>query len=525
MSITSANSGSPNVAAASSSPESKTSDSPPRTTALIASRLSAATVPVNPSRPTASAAPLGLPTLLAVTATALSTLPQPGKLDQKDLKEGKGVERRDTKSNSLRQNIMGWKGFSSRPIDHSLPAFVSNSGLDGWELVQSPGIPDDFDDGSMGLEVDFNLPLPQAKVLGPNKYPRYDVKAALAKLDPFIHAVLEGTPKFSGYQISLPDSHPNKGIVLTGVSLRPSNFFLRTLFNDIAITTLPGPSLFAFRKPHDQLRTYLKKLITNSPKGVVSFSAKNQFGAVKESSLGGVPKTVFDLSEIYGDKVYEISYREIHEILNSQRIYTSPLMPVQFYLGLKRAMKADKIVELPVDEKTRMAYLLDQMTVLKGSEGQLKFPNIASFLAEVEGAPKKFGFKIQIKMNDNVRSEASKEFDLLKKMSLYQLGSMVVKSEDYHVFVDGGCKIRPRKAGTKDVLRLINMCGIRDLNAVTPNQAMNQQIMIGAYRAALAACESGFIVLPAVGLGVWGGGFQAILGCFVGCCGFRWVKV
>ncbi|NDB84853.1 MAG: hypothetical protein EB127_19410, partial [Alphaproteobacteria bacterium] len=61
-----------------------------------------------------------------------------------------------------------------------------------------------------------------------------------------------------------------------------------------------------------------------------------------------------------------------------------------------------------------------------------------------------------------------------------------------------------REVGDRDAIRLINACGIRGIRQ--EDLKINQRIMQATFKAALQGAESGFVVFPAVGMGVWRGG-------------------
>ncbi|MBA3236831.1 MAG: hypothetical protein H0T62_00585 [Parachlamydiaceae bacterium] len=298
--------------------------------------------------------------------------------------------------------------------------------------------------------------------------------------------VIERTPKFNGYKLSISkDFHACKeleNLVMTGMSIRPSNLFFRAI--GIGETTMPGKGeLFAFRDDHDEIADLIYE--RSQTLEVIGFSAKNEFGSAAIDQ-----KTTFPVSleDVYGNNEYRISYKEIQKILDSQKIYVSSLLPMQFYMGLKEAMNNDGVIELRYIRegskitKERPAHLCDWKSE----------KSIIAFLDEVRSSPKEYGFP-----NAN-------DFDELMKLTIYQIGAMVVNSEDFHIFVDGNGKILERDVGTEDSVRLLNSCGIRPEKEVT-DSTRNKIIMTETFKTALAAAESGIVLFPAVGMGVWGG--------------------
>lgn len=303
-------------------------------------------------------------------------------------------------------------------------------------------------------------------------------------VNPILDGVINNTPAFAGYKISLPPNHPAEGVVLTGVNRRPNNLFFDALFEGTPITaTMPGSNeLFRFKTAPEEVRRYCKEKAQQTPDGIVAFTANGKAGHVITRDMISLKTPIGDLSEIYGSNTYRMSYREIEQILDSQKIFISESLPVAFYRGLKAAMKADGIVILPGNDSTPC--LLREMR----NRNQ-----VGHFLASVEANPRAFGF-----------SHAD-DFDGLLDMTLYQIGSMVVKTEDYYILVDGNGKILERNAGKRDAVRLINACGIRGFHSPKTPSQYNKPIMTQTFKTALHAAHDGFVVFPAVGMGVWRG--------------------
>ncbi|MBA3816256.1 MAG: hypothetical protein H0X29_07000, partial [Parachlamydiaceae bacterium] len=291
---------------------------------------------------------------------------------------------------------------------------------------------------------------------------------------------LEHTPKFAGYQITLPKGHFCEGIVLTGINIRPSNLFFFELFKNTNITTtMPGSGkLFAFNAPYENIRDYINQKAEDIA-DILEFSAKDVSG---HGIIGGKTLKIADLSCLYGTNTYKISFKEIKNILDSQKIYTSSLLPLPFYKGLKEAMSIDSIVILPGSDSNPVVF-----KELQGNKA------IGEFLHIVQADPKKFGFS------------SIKDFEELCEMTLYQIGSMVVKSEDYRIFMDGHGHILAREPGKNDAIRLINSCGIRGLHSSKTPAKFNKKIMTENFKTDLIAAENGVAIFPAVGMGIWGG--------------------
>ena len=286
--------------------------------------------------------------------------------------------------------------------------------------------------------------------------------------------VIKSTPAFNFYQLNLSPGHRYEGAGLTSLSLRPANLFFAKLFEGSGIAaTLPGVGLFAFNRPHREIREYCLKKALEAPFGTVAFSAVG----IRAQIHGERIAVVNNLATILGDKTYRISYKEIKTTLESQKIFTSSLLPLPFYRALKKAMKEAGIVLLPGSDENPM--------LLK----DLPWP----FLASVKENPGAFGFTI-----DN-------PFEEFLNLTLYQIGSMVVKSEDYRIFLNGSFKIIERNPDENDAVRLINACGIRGIHAPATPSKYNQKIMTQTFKTAFVAAEKGVVVFPAVGMGVWRG--------------------
>jgi len=84
---------------------------------------------------------------------------------------------------------------------------------------------------------------------------------------------------------------------------------------------------------------------------------------------------------------------------------------------------------------------------------------------------------------------------------------MVIKIEDYRIFMDGNGKIMDRDANQNDSINLINACGIRGFHSGRTKETdkINRKIMFNTYKTAFKSAKNGFIVFPAVGMGVWAG--------------------
>ncbi len=260
---------------------------------------------------------------------------------------------------------------------------------------------------------------------------------------------LRDTPPFKGY-CNL------QGVALLSVLKRPANFLFEAFFaaSPHAVTQPASGKLFAWTTPQAEVAQFIEEKARLSPHEVVSFSANNAD---------------------FGSNTYEITRQEVADLIHSQRIYTSRLLPLPFYMGLKQAMEKEGIVILPGSD-LRPKLLKDV------------FPR---FISQVAKNPTQYGFK------------DGDHFETFRSLSLYQIGAMVVKTQHCHLLADGNCQIFARRAGTPDVINLIDLCGIRGLGSSDPRP--NFSIMKETFKTALIAAQGGVLLVPAVGMGVWGG--------------------
>lgn len=275
-----------------------------------------------------------------------------------------------------------------------------------------------------------------------------------------LQQVIARTAPFDDYRIYAGKT------TLTSMYMRPANLFFDALLGP-KCTTMPGSGqLFAFLYPHGQIREYIQQQAAANPEEVVTVSAAR------------FPT----LAPIYGKDAFRLSFDEVESILSSQRIFLSPRLPRNFYRALKRAMLLDRIVTLPGTDSAPI-----KVKSMPGRSCQALFK-------EARKNPFRFGFN------------SLHELLSLLDLTIYQLGTMVVKSEDFHIFMDAKGKILARNPGAPDAIRLLNACGIRGLQSTPLNRPISHKmLMTDTFRTALIAAEQGIIVFPAVGMGVWGG--------------------
>lgn len=278
-----------------------------------------------------------------------------------------------------------------------------------------------------------------------------------------IQNVIRKTPPFQGYVI------PGTATKVTSVAKRPANFFFDALLGRNT-TTLPGSGeLFRINSPWEASW----KICNLGDSAEIAFSANDPAGP-----------------SVFGDKTYRLSGREIKKLLQSQKIYVSPLIPKNFCLGLKNALHADNIKLLPSSDY-RPTLMSENIS-----------PTVNAFLREVERNPSNYGF---------VNNGVMLTFAEIKNLTLYQVGAMIVKSEDYYCFVDSNYRIEERRPDQKDDILLLNLCGIRGFHksvnvSGNHNHEIDRKIMRHTFETAIkAAGKNAHIVFPAVGMGVWGG--------------------
>jgi hypothetical protein len=218
-----------------------------------------------------------------------------------------------------------------------------------------------------------------------------------------------------------------------------------------------------------------KRIIKFSSKGIESklFLKENNNNKIKEVEIK-------DLSDVYGDKEYNISIKEIKDVLNSQKIYLNKIIPKKFYLEFKKAMLDDDIVVLPVNK---------DYVPLKFCEFESE--NCKNLVENVIKAPEEYGFK------------SKEEMEELFNLSVYQIGAMIIKTEDYYIFLDDDGKIKERKVGDNDSIQLINACGIRNFKHMKKEEEIkiNKKIITETFSMSLKISKNGIIIIPAVGMG------------------------
>ena len=300
--------------------------------------------------------------------------------------------------------------------------------------------------------------------------------------------------KFLGYSIGgavdkfqLPEIEAKETftITVTETKVRPANLLLDGLFG-AGSTTEVGIGLFGFRDPNFSILALQSR--RSSEKLELSYIDKEEARKVAFYNQSRTTRYTGTLSEQpYGDETYQISVQEAKDLMDSAEIYTSPLLPAQFYLKLKELMAG--MVELP---RTRDEFFTEEIKNL--------------FRLAYE-EPQIFGF------TDKEKVEA------LSNLHHYQIGSMVIHICDYKLMVASNNQLKARNVGENDNLKMVSLCGIRpDGKKLIPadprnNRTTNQAIMKETFKALFLAInekekhslEPATLLLPAIGLGVWGG--------------------
>lgn len=278
-------------------------------------------------------------------------------------------------------------------------------------------------------------------------------------ISPQISQLLERAPRFNGYVCGVQGTGL-EGSALLSTSIRPANLLFKALFGDGA-TTMPGSrELFAFTRNPQTIRD----AIANLPE-IIEVRAEGN------GNVGNNRRNI-PLTQLYGNAVFRISKNEIQQILESQTIYTASILPRAFYLELKEAMRQDGIVVLP-------GYGRAPVKV-----SQLNTPHCSQLIQNARNNP---------------------ALANLLNLTIYQLGSLVVKTEDYYLLTNPDGTLRERNADQNDAIRLINACGIRGVHQTPEGAIPHRTIMKEAFRTSLLSAENGYVIFPAVGMGVWGG--------------------
>ncbi len=289
-----------------------------------------------------------------------------------------------------------------------------------------------------------------------------------------LHEVIKEAPPFNGYKLEVDEGFGRENIILTSPTVGPHNLFISALSQKTLKTTMPGSGkLYAFTTPQETVIDFFESLKAH-PDRVVEFNAVGKQGNATSSSNRSVVFENIALDRIYGTHTFRMTHNEVTELLKSQQIFLSPLIPRPFYLGLKKAMKQDNVIELPV-----------------ASVGKQAGKATTKFIESAKARPKDYGFKTQHELN------------AILSLTWYEMGSLVVKSEQYYLFIDIKGKIREREVAGTVPIHLINACGLRHFTS--SSNATREKVLPEMFKTALYAAQEGIVVFPAVGMGVWRG--------------------
>lgn len=305
-----------------------------------------------------------------------------------------------------------------------------------------------------------------------------------------VKAAVAQTPKFASYGFKAdPRVH------LSDLDRRPANLLYDAIFGKDPSTQPGSGKLFDFPE-----RTHFTGWIPHT----YHVTATHKHGKVYSSGSG----VTVPLEKFLGNKTYRISSGEIAAMQASQEVWVSPLIPRDFYIGMKQALQHDGIVILPGSDSKcpTLQMIMDAEYPSPGFWSIKRSPRnrhlyyLKQFLLKVKANPAHYGFQ-----------DGNIPFNDLKKLTLYQVGSMIVKTEDYRSLVGDGYEIAERQVGENDAIRLISASGIRGFHRTdhipgNDRHQIDRQIMEATFRMSLRAAGKGSdIVFPAVGMGVWGG--------------------
>lgn len=304
-----------------------------------------------------------------------------------------------------------------------------------------------------------------------------------------IEEALNATPKFKFYQVT-PHT-PVPGIpqfTITSVTRRPVNFLFRALGIKANNPGSRGGSTIRFRESFEKVR---EKILGSDDQEVVDVKAlSNEKINVFRDRSDSHPQQV-DEREIFGDKVFQIRRGELKDLVNSQQIFLSPTLPREFYLGVQEALKKDNMLELPYNRDQGDREPIYFSDLLK-PEVAIPYPNLKAFVASVFDDNAQYGFD-------------EDSFESFRHLTLYEIGAMSVRRQDVKLMVDENLQIRERAPDANDSIRLLDISGIRSFSYSQTTHEVHKDIMTNTFKTALQAACGGFLVMPAIGMGVWRG--------------------
>lgn len=306
---------------------------------------------------------------------------------------------------------------------------------------------------------------------------------------------LDATVNFNKYYVTPahPERIKNGPFMQTGLTTRAANIFYRA----IGIEEGPRRRLFEFPGDGEELREQI--IQGKDPVVVKATDEELKIGrkVILPDRRESVTWETSTEKAVFGEKEFKISREELKQMLDSQEIFLSPLIPEAFYMGFKEALDKEPHAILPGGASAAggnsfclVGDLLKDTR--KWPVGDLK--HLREFMKKVDQDPIFYGFD----------RDSYKEF---KRLTLYQVGSMVIKREDYRILTDENGQMRERNVGDEDAIRLVNGCGIRMFEETMAygKEMECREILTNMFKTALAAAEKGIVIFPAVGMGVWKG--------------------
>lgn len=295
------------------------------------------------------------------------------------------------------------------------------------------------------------------------------------------------TPKFNFYTL-IPADQKVMQSRITSWDTRPVHLLFRAL--GIKFSTVPADVSTFIWYGFEQAKSQLEKL-----DGILSVQANKDDWVIGWIRLENNAFTTEYSKEtqVYGDRVFEIHADEVRQIVESQRIFLSPLIPKKFFMEFEKALFEDSQTNrvypwIPRLGNSPISLNFDDLI----GETNIYYAQLNALGKQVDQNPGEYGFNPE-------------QYEIFKGLSLYQIGSMVVRRQDAILLVNERYQLRERKAGDNDVFRMIDISGIRDFHSTHTDRSLLREIMKNAFKTGLAAAEEGVIIFPAIGLGVWQG--------------------
>jgi hypothetical protein len=273
-------------------------------------------------------------------------------------------------------------------------------------------------------------------------------------LKAILESSIEQSAVFNQYKVKFMLDGVPKEVPVTYFLKRPANFF----FADMGLRVTPPsrtPELFAIT---DIDTSELKLLRKNTVSAKASAWDFTQFCVPYKNMFNKTGCNMVNVAErdVYGPGEFKLSCEEIMDIINDQNIYLCPSLSYDDYINLKVLLK-------------------DYITIYEDKNSPIS------------------GYKLNIGV----------------QLQPYDFGTMVVKKDNFWVFVDDDGHIMNRDPGSKDCLKLISACGIRSFARSFGDGSGFQKIcnlMYDTFQTIFKACgKDSVLVMSAIGMGVWKG--------------------